>query len=490
MSAPPVYTAQPQPYYNPYGQPQVVQGVYPTGSPYPPPPPGMGAHVIYQQPQQVIVVDDCHSHHHHHHRENRDAEDCCLFTKRRFSKAQSKSAEPTPTNGSGARSPSFLSTFRFDESKPWTKALITVARAMDLRNKRVRSAFLHVGLVILCVSYILIGAQIFLLIERPVEQRARTDATRRFGQLKDDLISNISLGIGNFDRLMDAYTKEMLRMFDEEPFALQTFETLDRNGSETEVQWSYAGAVLFTSTTVIPVGYGFIAPSTSFGRAFVIIYGMIGIPLALVTMADAGKFLSKFVLDFFEESLVIPTIMFTSFLVVYPLLGGLLFNLWTGMSALDSIYFSLTSIFTIGFGDIMPDVDVMALVLFNIIGVILVTISVEWVAAEAINNIHYMGRQVGKARLLAEKMMHIAQSLSVNKGIGAGMTQLHALAKFGMFAKFDAHMAAAGAGGAQGPPKIAAFAPELDEDDELVYMDHGVPTDIRASKLQLDLYNL
>ncbi|CAJ0932253.1 unnamed protein product, partial [Mesorhabditis belari] len=360
--------------------------------------------------------------------------------------------------------------------------------------QRVRSVFLHVGLVTLCVSYILIGAQVFLLIERPVEQRAKEMAAMRFHQMKEDFISNLSANPKDFDRLIDEYTREMFRIFEQEPYAGNTFELMEKTNFSIpqENQWTFASAVLFTSTTVIPVGYGFIAPSTSLGRAFVIIYGMIGIPLALVTMADAGKFLSKFVLDFFEESLVIPTIMFVSFLVVYPLLGGIIFNFFTGMSILDAIYFSLTSIFTIGFGDIMPDVGVLSLVAFNIIGVILVTISVEWVAAEAINHVHYMGRQVGRARLLAEKMIHIAQSLSVNKGIGAGMTQLHALAKFGMFAKFETPTA-----NHQGQPTTVqfiheqpkiAFEPDLDDED-FQYMDHGVSTDIRASALHLNLYD-
>ncbi|CAJ0925781.1 unnamed protein product, partial [Mesorhabditis belari] len=372
--------------------------------------------------------------------------------------------------------------------------------------QRVRSVFLHVGLVTLCVSYILIGAQVFLLIERPVEQRAKEMAAMRFHQMKEDFISNLSANPKDFDRLIDEYTREMFRIFEQEPYAGNTFELMEKTNFSIpqENQWTFASAVLFTSTTVIPVGYGFIAPSTSLGRAFVIIYGMIGIPLALVTMADAGKFLSKFVLDFFEESLVIPTIMFVSFLVVYPLLGGIIFNFFTGMSILDAIYFSLTSIFTIGFGDIMPDVGVLSLVAFNIIGVILVTISVEWVAAEAINHVHYMGRQVGRARLLAEKMIHIAQSLSVNKGIGAGMTQLHALAKFGMFAKKNSLAAflqnyafETPTANHQGQPTTVqfiheqpkiAFEPDLDDED-FQYMDHGVSTDIRASALHLNLYD-
>ncbi|CAJ0960302.1 unnamed protein product, partial [Mesorhabditis belari] len=77
MSAPPVYSAQPQQqYYNPYGAPQAVPvggGAYPAG--HYPPPPGAQPHIVYHQPQHVVVVDDCHSHHHHHH--NDEAAACC-----------------------------------------------------------------------------------------------------------------------------------------------------------------------------------------------------------------------------------------------------------------------------------------------------------------------------------------------------------------------------------------------------------------------------
>lgn len=48
-------------------------------------------------------------------------------------------------------------------------------------------------------------------------------------------------------------------------------------------------------------GYGYVTPVSPFSRLLVVVYGMIGIPLALVTMADAGKFLSQFVTQCFQE---------------------------------------------------------------------------------------------------------------------------------------------------------------------------------------------
>lgn len=52
----------------------------------------------------------------------------------------------------------------------------------------------------------------------------------------------------------------------------------------------------------------------------------------------------------------------------------------------------------------------MGLVFFNVLGVILVTISIEWVAGEAINNVHYMGRQVGRAKEMAEKIFQVSSN--------------------------------------------------------------------------------
>ena len=47
------------------------------------------------------------------------------------------------------------------------------------------------------------------------------------------------------------------------------------------------------------------------------------------------------------------------------------------------------------------------LIVFLVIGIILVTITIDFVAAELINNVHYMGRGVGKAKELAGKMIQV-----------------------------------------------------------------------------------
>ncbi|MCP9261237.1 Ion channel [Dirofilaria immitis] len=74
--------------------------------------------------------------------------------------------------------------------------------------------------------------------------------------------------------------------------------------------------------------------------------------------------------------------------------------------------------------DSQPPVPVPYLILYIIIGVILVTITVEVLAAEAINHIHYMGRHVGKARKITRKFYKIARSVNVRRGFNIGLMQI------------------------------------------------------------------
>ncbi|GMR34388.1 hypothetical protein PMAYCL1PPCAC_04583 [Pristionchus mayeri] len=344
---------------------------------------------------------------------------------------------------------------------------------------KLRTTFIHIALLGASTAYIFFGALIFVHLERPYEVAERERVLAQMDALVEDLLSNVSFpSLSDDDRhwLLDEYTAGIFELIDS-PHGGHIFENHFSNSTENEDMWTLSSAVLFTSTTVIPVGYGYITPISPVSRLFVVVYGLIGIPLVLVTMADAGKFMSNFITQFFT-SLTIPTMIFLTMLAIYPIIGGIFFHLITDMTMMDAIYFSLISIFTIGFGDLAPSVNVVYLVLFIVFGVILVTITIDFVAAELIDHIHYMGRHVGKARELASKMFSLAQSLNMNRGLTVGMTQLHSLARFGLLSKLDENALKA-------PRVHLAFEPSLDDMD---YMDCGASRDIRASRLSL--YNI
>ena len=67
-----------------------------------------------------------------------------------------------------------------------------------------------------------------------------------------------------------------------------------------------------------------------------------------------------------------------------------------------------------------------------VIGVTLVTVSVELVGSTIIHNVHYMGRQMSKAREIAGRMIKMAQKINVNKGLSIGISQLNAFTRLGM----------------------------------------------------------
>ncbi|KHN70643.1 TWiK family of potassium channels protein 7 [Toxocara canis] len=160
----------------------------------------------------------------------------------------------------------------------------------------------HVGLVILLIVYLLIGATVFHYLEVPNELQTKDRELRTIFGLRDsfhDTIWNLTIagdslisresfnGIGQeyFEALVtsmfDAYRNQFIN----------ERHLLNRTRGD-EMLWTYANSIFFATTVITTIGYGNLVPATQFGRVACIVFALFGIPLLLVTIADIGKFLS------------------------------------------------------------------------------------------------------------------------------------------------------------------------------------------------------
>ncbi|VDK43055.1 unnamed protein product [Anisakis simplex] len=193
--------------------------------------------------------------------------------------------------------------------------------------------------------------------------------------------------------------------------------------------WTFTDALIFAYTVITTIGYGNVAPVTFEGRLFLIIYGLIGIPMTLLTIADLGMFFSKEKqhdcekfsglsgksdknnnnrLDIMMGSVssedianreIIEAIALLLTFAGYLLCGAHFLSLYEPeLDYFNAFYFSFITLTTVGLGDFVPKRDSFLVItmLYITFGLALTTLAID-IAGEYLRRIHYFGREIENA---------------------------------------------------------------------------------------------
>ncbi|GAB5371291.1 hypothetical protein AAMO2058_001566800 [Amorphochlora amoebiformis] len=157
------------------------------------------------------------------------------------------------------------------------------------------------------VLYLLLGAAVFYALEHPYA----VDSRRQFQSDKNDLFAK-----ANFSDAQIPFVEELMTKAAQERYSPYVSAWSEEKSTEI---WSYGESLYFTLVTVSTVGFGDMTPQTGGGKAFLIIYTLFGIPLVILilTLCFAGLMMAE--------------------------------NDW---NYFDGLYFTWTTLTTIGFGDL------------------------------------------------------------------------------------------------------------------------------------------
>uniref|UniRef100_A0A8R1DHW1 Potassium channel domain-containing protein n=1 Tax=Caenorhabditis japonica TaxID=281687 RepID=A0A8R1DHW1_CAEJA len=268
--------------------------------------------------------------------------------------------------------------------------------------------------LIILVIYTLLGAWIFWMIEGDNEREMLIEQQKE----RDDLIRRTVYKINQLQikrqrRLMTAEEE-----YNRTAKVLTTFqETLGivPPDLDKDVHWTFLGSIFYCMTVYTTIGYGNIVPGTGWGRLATIIYAFLGIPLTVLSLYCLGSLFAKgckLVWKFFLRSTRVVSKDLSNKiseaadnieegttaiapqaanedddLLSFPISGLLIITvIWVIFCAVlfafleewdfgTSLYFTLISFTTIGFGDILPsDYDFMPIVgILLLIGLSLVS---------------------------------------------------------------------------------------------------------------------
>ena len=209
-------------------------------------------------------------------------------------------------------------------------------------------------------GYLIIGGIIFHDTECPQEEEERRE---KMGLI--DAIKNLSKRLDGSDR---ETLEEVLKRY------ISTgFQDASDNQTTGCKRWDHVNSVFFSFTVVTTIGYGHLFPRTPEGKAACLVYALIGIPLNALLVGSLGNLFGsklKKILHHFQDNdfekestpqkrtmlLVMETVgftlLFTSCLVLVP--AGIFMHL-EDWDFGDSLYYTLITLTTIGFGDMVPN---------------------------------------------------------------------------------------------------------------------------------------
>ncbi|KAL2090735.1 hypothetical protein ACEWY4_012998 [Coilia grayii] len=196
-----------------------------------------------------------------------------------------------------------------------------------------------IGLIVCILAYLLVGAAVFDALESEAES-----ARKKMLELK---LSELKKKYGFSDDEYREIEKVVLQL---EPH---------RGGR----QWKFAGSFYFALTVITTIGYGHAAPGTDAGKAFCMLYAVLGIPLTLVMFQSLGERMNtctRYLLSRLKRCLGLRrTGVSMGNMVLVGLLsctgvlcvGAATFSYFEGWSFFHAYYYCFITLTTIGFGD-------------------------------------------------------------------------------------------------------------------------------------------
>ncbi|XP_034053680.1 potassium channel subfamily K member 2-like isoform X2 [Gymnodraco acuticeps] len=219
-------------------------------------------------------------------------------------------------------------------------------RTTVMRWKTVSAIFFMV------VLYLIIGATVFRALEQPHE------SSQKLAILAEKLNFLAMHACVNSSELEDL-VKQVVS-------AVRAGVNPTGNAFNQTSLWDISSSFFFAGTVITTIGFGNISPHTEGGRIFCIIYALLGIPLFGFLLAGVGDQLGtifgkgiakveKMIVKWKVSQTkirVISTLIFILFgCLIFVALPVIIFKHIEGWSTLESIYFVVITLTTIGFGD-------------------------------------------------------------------------------------------------------------------------------------------
>ncbi|GMT03416.1 hypothetical protein PENTCL1PPCAC_25590 [Pristionchus entomophagus] len=259
-----------------------------------------------------------------------------------------------------------------------------IASVAYVLRENLRSGMKSFLPVLILVIYTLIGALLFQWIEADSE----TQEIELMRKQQEKAIERAAFELNTLKSKgpIEAYnhTVRVLKRYNEK---IGVSEVDDSN-----LKWSLSGAIFYCITIYTTIGYGNIYPQSTAGQVVTIIYAFIGIPLAVICLYSLGQLFATFIRLIWKAILrstrvvskdlskkveelgeapdsdngseqqkednglaSFPVWILLIFTVLWVLLSAFLINLMEpDWSYGTSLYFTLISCLTIGFGDVLP----------------------------------------------------------------------------------------------------------------------------------------
>ncbi|RXM27503.1 Potassium channel subfamily K member 6 [Acipenser ruthenus] len=226
------------------------------------------------------------------------------------------------------------------------------SNAKQKMSSNCRSGIMVSIFFVFYLTYLFLGALIFSSIERPEEIRLKDELR----VLKTNFLNR------------SCVNSSSLETFLEHVLTANKYGVSILKNASVNTNWDFASSLFFASTLITTVGYGHTTPLSDGGKAFSIVFALLGVPFTmLVLTASVQRLMHLFTYwpmgvcqmkagwssrtASKVQFVLLLGVVVVCFFVVPAAIFSAIEQTWT---FLDSFYFCFISLCTIGLGDYVP----------------------------------------------------------------------------------------------------------------------------------------